>query len=106
MEENQIRENIEDYRFSFKKIFLVFKEDIFGGKKSVENDKISEEVAKIKTQENTSRIQELCDNLENHQTIVKKSKRNTTRSNINRTSEISINKNRTRGQGINKEIGE
>lgn len=105
MEENQVRENIEDYRFSFKKIFLLFKKDIFGGEKNVEKDKILEEVAKIKAQE-SPRIQELCQNLENHQTIVKKSRRNTTRTNLNRTSEIAKNKNRTKEQGINREIGE
>lgn len=103
MEENQVGENIEDYRFSFKKLFLAFK-DILVGEKNSENDKILEEVAKIKAQENTKRIQELSDNLENHQTIIKESRRSTTRSNINRRSEISIN--RTNEQGINKEIGE
>ena len=104
MEENQVRENIEDYRFSFKKLFLVFK-DIFSGEKNTEDDKILEEVAKIKAQE-SPRIQELCDNLENHQTIVKKSRKNATRTNLNRTSEILINKNTTKEQGINREIGE
>ena len=89
---------------SFKKLFLVFK-DIFSGEKNTEDDKILEEVAKIKAQE-SPRIQELCDNLENHQTIVKKSRRNTTRTNLNRTSEILINKNTTKEQGINREIGE
>lgn len=103
MEENQVRENIEEYRFSFKKLFLVFK-DIFGGGNNPEDDKILEEVAKIKAQENTSRIQELCDNLENHQTSIKRSRRNTTKPNINKTSEISMNKNRTKGQNISKEI--
>ena len=78
MEENQIRENIEDYRFSFKKLFLVFK-DIFGGEKNAEDDKILEEVAKIKAQE-SPRIKELCDKLDNHETIVKKSRRGTTKS--------------------------
>ena len=101
MEENQVRENIEDYRFSFKKLFLVFK-DIFGGAKNTEDDKILEEVAKIKAQE-SSRIQELCDNIENHQVIVKKSRRNTTKSNINKASEISINKNRAKEKNVNKD---
>ena len=93
MEENQVRENIEDYRFSFKKLFLVFK-DILGGEKNAEDDKILEEVAKIKAQ----------DNLENHQTIVKKSRRGTTKSNINKTSEISMNKSKIKDQNIAKEI--
>ena len=101
MEENQVRENIEDYRFSFRKLFLVFK-DIFGGEKNAEDNKILEEVAKIKAQENTNRIQELCDNLENHQTIVKKSRRNTTKTNINKTSEISTNENRIKVQSIDR----
>ncbi len=101
MEENQVRENIEDYRFSFKKLFLVLK-DIFGGGKNAEDDKILEEVAKIKAQE-SPRIQELCNNIENHQTTVKKARRNTTKSNINKTSEMSINKNETKEQKINKE---
>ncbi len=102
MEENQIRENIEDYRFSFKKLFLVFK-DIFGGEKNAEDDKILEEVVKIKAQE-SPRIKELCDNLENHQTIVKKSRRGTTKSNINKTSEISMNKSKIKDQNIAKGI--
>lgn len=102
MEENQVRENIEDYRFSFKKLFLVFK-DIFGGEKNAEDDKILEEVAKIKAQE-SPRIKELCDNLENHQTIIKESRRKTTKPNINKTSEISMNKNKTKEQNISKEI--
>ena len=101
MEENQIRENIEDYRFSFKILFLVFK-DIFGGEKNAEDDKILEEVAKIKAQ--SPRIKELCDNLENHQTIVKKSRRGTTKSNINKTSEISMNKSKIKDQNIAKGI--
>lgn len=105
MEENQVRENIEDYRFSFKNLFSTLKEILVGGN-NLEENKILEEVAKIKSQENSNRIQELCDNLENHQTIVKKSRRNTTNPNINKTSEISMNKNRTRKQGINIEIGE
>lgn len=104
MEENQVRENIEDYRFSFKKLFLAFKDILTGGKNS-ENDEILEEVAKVKAQE-SPRIQELCDNLENHQTIVKKSRKNATRTNLNRTSEISINKNTTKEQRTNREIGE
>lgn len=101
MEENKVRENIEDYRFSFKKIFLVFK-DIFGGEKNAEDDKILEEVAKIKEQE-SPRIKELCDNLENHQTIVKKSRRGTTKSNINKTSERLMNKTKVKEQNIAKE---
>ncbi len=50
------------------------------------------------------RIQELCDNLENHQTIVKKSRRGTTKSNINKTSEISMNKSKIKDQNIAKGI--
>ena len=102
MEENQIRESIEEYRFSFKKLFLVFK-DIFGTEKNNEEEKILEEVAKIKAQE-SPRIKELCDNLENHQTIIKKSRRNTTKPNINKTPEISINKNKIKTQNISREI--